>query len=211
MIKKLLKNFEERIIHTYFSSLYDYIVRNRLSPLNKNLPLLPLIENKITLDLGCGTAHLPIKLAKMRSGLFILGLDISKKLLGVALRRARIEGLTGRSLKFICGDAHFLPLPDSSVDFVISTGSLHHWNDVPRVLNEIFRVLKSNGQVRIYDQRKPISLKAVKSAMFNYKFIGLGLSALPDKKIEEYFGKSRFINYRIIKDDASVEIRAFKN
>lgn len=215
MISKLLADFlnnlEEKIIHTYLAPLYDYLVRKRLAPVHKNLPLISLMQNKIVLDLGCGTAHLAIKLTELSNKLFIIGLDISKSLLRVAQRRAKAEGLQGERLCFVCADAHFLPLPDSSVDFIISTGSLHHWDDVPRVLNEIFRILKPNGQARIYDQRRFSSLREIKNIFFVHKFLCLGLSALPDKKIKEYLEKSSFANYEFIKDGASIEIRAFKS
>ncbi len=210
IIPEFLRTFEEKVVYVCFPRLFDFIVRNRLSPVNRNLALMPLIENKITLDLGCGTAHLPIKLTKLSNKAFIIGVDNSKDLLKVALRRKNVEKLNGQNLYFVRADAHCIPFPDTSFDFIISTGSLHHWNDVSKVLNEIFRVLKRNGQVRIYDQKKCDSFKKIKKAFFDYKFIGLGLSALPDDKIKEYLRNSNFNDYEIMEDDVSIEIRLLK-
>ena len=49
------------------------------------------------------------------------------------------------------GEIESLPLPDSSVDLVISNGVLNLCPDKPRVLGEVFRVLKSGGRVQMAD------------------------------------------------------------
>jgi len=210
MLSNFLRIFEEKVIYNAYPHFFDSIVRKRLSPIERNLPLIPLIENKIVLDLGCGTAHLPIKLTKLSNNSFIIGLEKSNNLVKVASERKKAEKIENQKLYFIRADAHFIPLPDSSIDFIISTGSLHHWNNVPKVLDEIFRVLKKNGQVRIYDQKRCTSIRKIKKAFFCYKFVGLGLSALPDRKIKKYFKKSRFNDYELIEDEVSIEIRVLK-
>ena len=46
-------------------------------------------------------------------------------------------------------DAESLPFADESFDIVYSWGVIHHSPDTPKVVNQIFRVLKQNGEARI--------------------------------------------------------------
>jgi ubiquinone/menaquinone biosynthesis C-methylase UbiE len=48
-------------------------------------------------------------------------------------------------------DAKALEFADNSLDMVISTGSLHHWKDPLRIINEAYRCLKPQGEAWIYD------------------------------------------------------------
>jgi len=49
------------------------------------------------------------------------------------------------------GSVEELPFPGAEFDFVVSRYSAHHWNDVPRALREVKRVLKPGGQVCFID------------------------------------------------------------
>lgn len=55
--------------------------------------------------------------------------------------------------EFTAADLAALPLPDDSVDLVVSTASLHHWTDVAGVVIELDRVLRPDGRLWIYDVR----------------------------------------------------------
>jgi ubiquinone/menaquinone biosynthesis C-methylase UbiE len=59
----------------------------------------------------------------------------------VATRHAERADLTER-VAFTVADLADLPLPDGSVDLIVSTASLHHWNDVGAVIASLGRVLR---------------------------------------------------------------------
>ena len=56
-----------------------------------------------------------------------------------------------KNVEFLVMDAKALAFPDNSFDMIISTGSLHHWKEPVRVLNEIHRCLKPGAAAWIYD------------------------------------------------------------
>lgn len=57
-------------------------------------------------------------------------------------------------MEFRQGDAQKLPFRDGTVDFVVATLSLHHWQDPQEVLDEIHRVLRDGGQFMLLDFRR---------------------------------------------------------
>ena len=61
------------------------------------------------------------------------------------------------NLRFEVGDVAALPFADNSVDLVVSTLSLHHWDDPAAGLNEIVRVLAPGGHAWIYDFRTALT------------------------------------------------------
>jgi len=105
------------------------------------------------LDVGTGPGYLPLEIAKRAANLEIVGIDISPVMVKIAKRNAKDRGFSER-VKFQIGNAANLPFDDGYFDFVISTLSFHHWLKPIECLNEIYRVLKENGEAWIYDVRR---------------------------------------------------------
>ncbi len=103
------------------------------------------------LDVGCGTGRLLIEVARRRDDLTLTGIDISPDMIELAGRNARRS--VGRDIDFRVGDSAALPLPDASVDVVVSTLSLHHWEAPAAAAHELGRVLRPGGRLLIYDFR----------------------------------------------------------
>ena len=114
------------------------------------------------LDAGCGSGRLAVLIARRRPDLRIRGVDLEAGMVEVAARRAEQENLASR-VRFIAADLADLPLPDDSVDLIVSTASLHHWADVGAVISSLGRVLRPGGQMWIYDFR-PVPAGRVRSA-----------------------------------------------
>jgi ubiquinone/menaquinone biosynthesis C-methylase UbiE len=103
-------------------------------------------------DVGCGPGYLLSDLARRFSNGRIIGLDISDGMLRRAKNNWPVEDL--QNLVLLRGDVHGLPLLDSSVDFIVSSLSLHHWSNRNRAFKEIKRVLKPGGGFLIMDLRR---------------------------------------------------------
>jgi len=104
------------------------------------------------LDAGCGSGRLAVLIARRRPDLHVRGVDLERGMVEVAARRAEQENLASR-VQFIAADLADLPLPDDSVDLIVSTASLHHWADAGAVIASLGRVLRPGGQMWIYDFR----------------------------------------------------------
>ena len=104
------------------------------------------------LDVGCGPGYLVAQIKQKFRDVKIVGLDINELTLKNA-KRAWLPDLYP-GLEFLTGDAQQLPFPDCSLDFIVSSLSLHHWSDAPGVFQEIFRTLKPRGNILIFDLRR---------------------------------------------------------
>jgi len=102
------------------------------------------------LEVGSGPGRLAARLAQLAPGVQITGVDISPEMVERANSLVARSGVAER-VEFRVGDVASLPFPDASFDAVVSTFSLHHWQNPTKGLEEIYRVLRPGGVARIYD------------------------------------------------------------
>jgi ubiquinone/menaquinone biosynthesis C-methylase UbiE len=112
-----------------------------------------MTERGEAVDLGCGPGLLVIELAQRSPELHVTGMDLSDELLAQGEEYARRAGLSDR-VSFKKGDVKQIPFPDSTLDLVVSTLSLHHWSDPVAVLDEVARVLRPGGSFLLFDLRR---------------------------------------------------------
>jgi ubiquinone/menaquinone biosynthesis C-methylase UbiE len=99
------------------------------------------------LDLGCGAGHASFATAPFARE--VIAFDLTPAMLEVTEAAAKERGLA--NISTMQGSVEELPFHSAQFDFVVSRYSAHHWNDVPRALREVKRVLKSGGQVCFID------------------------------------------------------------
>ena len=107
----------------------------------------------ILADVGCGPGYLIANMAKSFPYLSIIGVDISREMVQQAESNLSSLGLAA-TVSFRQGDIEALPFEDNSLDFLVSTLSLHHWAKPEQALQEVNRALKPGGQFLIFDLRR---------------------------------------------------------
>lgn len=107
-------------------------------------------EGAAILDVGTGPGVLLVELAKRRPDLQLTGIDISPDMITAATRNLKPYGNRATAL---VGDVGHLDFPDRSFDLVVSSLSLHHWEDPAAAVPELARVLRPAGRLVVYDFR----------------------------------------------------------
>lgn len=104
------------------------------------------------LDLCCGSGDLAFLLAE-RIGYVgqVIGLDFSPEQLAIAQQRTRPH----QPLTWLEGDALNLPFPDAHFDAATMGYGLRNVIDIPRCLQELYRVLKPGARAAILDLHRP--------------------------------------------------------
>jgi SAM-dependent methyltransferase len=129
----------DRIARTVFRPIYPALARQIKEDYGTT--------KGICVDAGAGPGYLSIELAKI-TDLVIFAVDIDPAAVRIAERNVREAGLLGR-VKPLQGDVLKLPFETSSVDLVVSRGSVLFWKDKARGLREVWRILKPGGAALI--------------------------------------------------------------
>lgn len=130
------------------SSKYEPFAELILTKMEKH----DLNENSAILDLGCGPGFLLFELKSKSHQLKIYGLDPSKQMLNAAREKAREYNITDYTLK--TGIAEDIPFSNDFFEAVSCLSSLHDFSDPLKTIQEVFRVLKTNGIFVLKDRNR---------------------------------------------------------
>jgi ubiquinone/menaquinone biosynthesis C-methylase UbiE len=140
-----------RVFEGRSSRIYDFMARRVLRAVYRRLAtdVAGMAPNGAAiLDVGTGPGVLLVELAGSRPDLRLTGVDLSNDMIAAAKRN--LEPFSDRASARV-GDVTGLPFPDHSFDLIVSSLSLHHWEDPEAAVPELARVLRPGGRVCVYD------------------------------------------------------------
>ena len=152
--------------------------------------LAQLNPGEVVLDLGSG-GGIDVLLSAKRVGPTgkAYGLDMTDEMLALARENQRKSGLL--NVEFLKGEIENIPLPDNSVDVIISNCVINLSGDKDRVLQEAFRVLKPGGRFAVSDVvvRGTVPDEVKRSMLL---WVGCIAGALQDEQYASKLAKSGF-------------------
>ena len=154
--------------------------------------LAELTAGQVVLDLGSG-GGIDVLLSARRVGPTgkAYGLDMTDEMLALARRNQATAGVT--NVEFLKGDIEHMPLPDASVDVIISNCVINLAADKRKVFAEAFRVLKPGGRFAVSDVvvRGEVPA-AIRRSM--ELWVGCVAGALEEKQFEAWLREAGFEN-----------------
>jgi SAM-dependent methyltransferase len=172
-------------------------------------------EEALLASLGCGN---PTALAKLNAGETVLdlgsgggidvllsaqrvgptgkayGLDMTDEMLALANENKRKAGI--ENVEFLKGEIENIPLPENSVDVIISNCVINLSADKDRVLREAFRVLKPGGRFAVSDvvTRGDITPEVRQSVLL---WVGCIAGAMDENEYREKLANAGFVDIEI--------------
>jgi ubiquinone/menaquinone biosynthesis C-methylase UbiE len=140
-----------------------------------------LPDGAFVLDVGTGPGRVPLLIAERCPSLVVEGIDLSEQMIARAAEAAAPVA-SGR-VTYRVADVRALPYPESSIDLVVSSLSLHHWTDAPAGLAEIQRVLRPAGRAWIYDLRPVLRHAAANATRRNLSVTLEALEREPSRHV----------------------------
>ncbi|HUQ21373.1 MAG TPA: arsenite methyltransferase [Gemmatimonadaceae bacterium] len=152
--------------------------------------LAELTPGETVLDLGSG-GGIDVLLSAKRVGPTgkAYGLDMTDEMLALANNNKQKAGAT--NVEFLKGEIENIPLPDNSVDVIISNCVINLSGDKQRVIDEAFRVLKPGGRFAVSDV--VVRGEVPDDVRRNMElWVGCVAGALEEKEYERMLAKSGF-------------------
>lgn len=170
-------------------------------------PMYPLLAKEIVdkygitegvcLDIGAGSGALSIELSKITS-LSLIALDVEPEAIEMAEENCVLHNVPHKRIRFVFGAVEKMPLPDASVNLILSRGSIPFWTDHVSAFEDIFRVLAPGGKAMIgcgfsryqsreeVEEMRPVWTPEILEERTRWKKNGFLADTLRDAGITEY-------------------------
>ena len=119
------------------------------------------------LDIGTGSARIPLLLCERREEIRVLGIDLSTSMLDIAYMNIHTASLTDR-IMLDRADAKEMPFDDGRFNVVMSNSIIHHIPEPQTVIDEAVRVCKPSGLLFFRDLVRPADERDIRRLCKTY-------------------------------------------
>ncbi len=119
------------------------------------------------LDVGTGTALIPVELCRRDAGVELDAIDLASHMLALAERNVARAGL-GRRIRLARMDAKSTPWAEGAFDAVMSNSIVHHIPEPRQVLAEVWRLVRRGGVLFVRDLARPDDAARVAELVSTY-------------------------------------------
>ncbi len=151
--------------------------------------LLKLKPSYVVADLGCGSGYFTVPISRKVKKVY--GIDVQKEMLEFLEQKIRTQKIF--NIETLLSKENEIHLQNESVDLLLSVNTLHEFRDKEKMINEIQRVLKPDGQAVIVDFKKedtgfgpPVSVR-VSNEQAGHLFEKQGLTVLKSHYLKYHY------------------------
>ena len=187
--KKDIGRLFDRIAATY--DRFNHLLSLNVDRTWRRKAVKMLRKSEHLLDVAVGTADLAMEIVRKDKALEVTGLDLSTEMMKIGEQKVAKAGMSDR-ISFLEGSALDMPYLDSSFDTVTCAYGVRNFSDLDKGLAEMFRVLKSGGQLLILEFSYPKNalVRAVYDFFFTHFMPLAGRAVSKDKTAYTYFRNS---------------------
>lgn len=106
-------------------------------------------DGKVVLDYGCGPGHDVIGFVEYSRPASVIAMDVSETSLQETEKRVELHEASAVVKTMLIKEGTKISLPDNSVDYIHTSGVLHHTPNMAEILVELKRILKPDGFMRV--------------------------------------------------------------
>ena len=126
----------------------EKMVKQHVIETQWTIKLLNIKKDETILELGCGAGYAMKLLLEQPAVSHVVGLDLSKSILRSATIRNRNEINIGRA-RLVLGNVNELDFQEGYFTNIYSVHSLYFWDNLPKTISDIYRILKPQGTLVI--------------------------------------------------------------
>lgn len=130
-------------------------------------PAHPTNIGPAVLDVGTGTAQIPIELCRRNVSCRVTAIDLAGHMLDLAGRNVSAAGFTGK-IRLELVDAKRLPYADDAFDVVMSNSIIHHIPEPIDSLREMVRLTRTGGLLFVRDLMRPPEMTILRNLVQTY-------------------------------------------
>jgi ubiquinone/menaquinone biosynthesis C-methylase UbiE len=197
----------------FYAAIDERFIRAHAHFGHPNYPAEPIFARQINyqarrgqrvLEIGCGMGAVAATMAQQ--GLDVTAIDITPTAVRMTRQRFTLMGLDGNILQ---ADAERLPFRDASFDLVWAWGVIHHTANMAQAVNEIYRVLRPGGEVKV--------MVYYRDAMHNWMEAGLMRGVLKGEFLRKRYNdilrevSDGYIARHLTKEEMRQYFSAFEN
>lgn len=187
------REFYAEIDKRFFGNAIEYLNRSRI-PFDEYIDFQSL-KNKDVLEIGVGNGSHAQLLAQYAKS--FVGIDLTEYATQSTAKRLKLMGLSATVRQM---DAEDLQFSDASFDFIWSWGVIHHSSNTPRIIEEIYRVLRPGGRavIMVYNRGwwnyyvMGWIRALIRGDFFHGKSIHQSMQAYTDGALARYYGARDF-------------------
>lgn len=150
----------------------------------KAVNLLKEVQPKNILDIATGTGDFAIEAMKLNPDK-VVGVDISAGMLKIGVEKINKLGLQNK-IELKLGDSESLPFADNSFDAITVGFGVRNFENLEKGINDIYRVLNSNGKIAILEFSKPKAFPIKQVYHFYFRYITPAIGKIFSKDSSAY-------------------------